>query len=292
MRKIILMYHSIKSDRVPAVLGSFAISMERFKAQILGAKARGWSFAPLSRLREPVDRDTLYITGDDGTVDWVRNVLPWCEEQGLATHTAVITGPWLENPIYPVTHRVQIALSLPNREIPQPSLTEDQTAYIDKVYHYETEPRRRYLKGACNLVLDFDEASKVLGAADFDEQCQLRKRFSTPEEYKQFTLAEVGVHTVSHRAMGMDTEDYIRKEILPCLAMLLRHDLKVTRYFTLPMRPRYIAKVEDLVQPLKKYGFHGILDSQGVWDQESYIVPRIDAKKVEEVLELEPWKGD
>ena len=198
-RKIILMYHSVESPQTPAVLGSFPISLQRFAAQIEGALAKGWRLGRLSDLREPVPADTLYVTGDDGTVDWVRNVLPWAQQRGIPTHTGVITGPWLERPIFPVTHRVQIALSLPGRQIPQPALSAEQTAYIDRVYQYETDPRRRYLKGACNLVLDFPQAAALLGEPDYDELRRLYDRFAGPREYRAFGLAEVGVHTVSHR---------------------------------------------------------------------------------------------
>jgi hypothetical protein len=245
----------------------------------------------LSRLHEPVTADTLYVTGDDGTVDWVRNVLPWCQQRGIPTHTGVITGVWRERPIYPVTHRVQIALSLPDKPVPQPILTDEQREYIDRVYRYETDPRRRYLKGACNLVMDFEQADATLGRADFDELRLLTGRFARPDEYR-FPLAEVGVHTVSHRAFGGDPETYLADEIIPCLTALLQHGLNVTGFFTLPMWPMFGATVEQLIEPLQRYGFAGILDGAGEWDGRSFIVPRIDAKNVEQTLGLPAWEGE
>jgi hypothetical protein len=36
----------------------------------------------------------------------------------------------------------------------------------------------------------------------------------------------------------------------------------------------------------------GVLDGQGEWNQECFIIPRIDAKNVEKVLGLDPWEGN
>lgn len=291
-RKLVLMYHAIKGPAAPAVAGSFPISLERFQRQIRSAARAGWRFGRLSALREPVDADTLYITGDDGTVDWALNVLPWCEQQGIPTHTALISGPWLRPPVYPVAHRLQILLTLPQRELPMPDLPAEQRAYIDRVYAYETSLRRRYLKGACNLVLDDWEARGLLGLPDVEEERLLAARFAQPEAYATFGLAEFGVHTVTHRAFAGDVSEYMAQEILPCREALLQAGLRDSGYFTLPMRPRYPAMVEQLVPALVAHGFAGVLDGTGEWDGRSFIVPRIDAKNVEQVLGLPPLEEE
>lgn len=291
MRKVILAYHSVSGRACPAVAGSFPIPIERFAAQVDGARAKGWSIGRVSQLFDPVNRDTIYITGDDGTIDWARNVLPWCEEHRIATHTAIVTGPWLDPPIYPITHRVQVVLALRNHDIPTPALTDEQIEYIDRVYSYETDPRRRYLKGACNLVLDSEEASQLLGPPLDDELRLLADRFAAPEVYQPFHYAEFGVHTVGHRALAHDVDAHVRDEILPCRTMLSYYGLRVTDVFTLPMCPRLGATVEQLVKPLTAAGFRGIFDGRGEWDQRSFVIPRIDAKHVETHLGLPPWKG-
>ena len=99
-RKVVIMYHSVSGPAAPAVLGSFPVALERLQHQVREARLHGWRFGRVSQLREPVESNTLYITGDDGTVDWAENVLPWCEAEGIPTHTAIITGPWREPPIY------------------------------------------------------------------------------------------------------------------------------------------------------------------------------------------------
>lgn len=283
------MYHSVSTPQVPGVLGSFPIPLACFEHQVQHAQAHGWGFGRVSALREPVAAHTLYITGDDGTVDWVRNVLPWCERVGIPTHTALITGPWLDEPVYPVAHRLQVLLSLPERELPTPSLIGEQRAYIDRVYAYETDPRRRYLKGACNVVFDDARSRALLGPPDVEEALLLAARFARPQEYRGYRLAELGAHTVSHQAFGGDPDAYVRDEVLPCLEALRKHDLPPTKYFTLPMRPRYPASVEQLVPALQAHGFEGVLDQAGEWDRASFVIPRIDAKNVESFLGLEAW---
>ncbi len=244
-RQVVLMYHSVSGPAAPAVVGSFPIPLERFKYQIQEARRRGWQVGRLSDLRKPVSANTLYITGDDGTVDWARNVLPWCEENGIWTHTALITGPWLDEPIYPVAHRLQILLSLPAREL--------------------------------------------LGAPDTDEVALLTARFARAEDYRGLRFAEFGVHTVTHRAFGGDAEKYMAEEVLPCAKAIRDAGLPLSRYFTLPMRPRYPATVEQLVPALRAAGFEGVLDGAGEWDRQSFVVPRIDAKNIELFFELPPW---
>jgi len=288
-RKVVLMYHSVSTPEVPAVLGSFPIPLARFVHQVRQAQARGWRFGRLSEARQPVSANTLYITGDDGTVDWAQNVLPWCERHGIPTHTALITGPWLPDPIYPVSHRLQILLSRPGWRFPVPSLTDRQRAYIDQIYAYEKDPRRRYLKGACNLVLDDAQARELLGPIDEEESRLLKARFAGPGEYRGYRYAEFGVHTVSHRAFGGDPEQYVRQEVLPCREMMLANGLRPTRYLVLPMRPQFGATVEQITPALKAAGFEGTLEAIGEWDGESFAMPRIDAKDVETFLGLDPW---
>lgn len=293
-RKIILMYHSVSGPNHPAIAGSFPISMERFKAQILGALDKGWEIKPLSNLRDPLrpNSKALFVTGDDGTIDWVANVLPWCDDNNIPTHTAIITGPWMDPPVYPVAHRLQNLLVMPGKELPLPELSVEQRDYIDRVYSYETDPKRRYLKGACNVIFDDATARNLLGQMDDSEREAMGSRFAPPIMYKQLENAEFGVHTHSHTAFAGDAELYFKEEIEFCEATMKDHDLLVSQYFTLPMRPRHPATIEQLVPVLRGRGYAGVLDGQGFWDGESFVIPRIDAKNVEKVLDLKPWNQE
>jgi peptidoglycan/xylan/chitin deacetylase (PgdA/CDA1 family) len=291
-RKLILMYHAIASTDHPAVMGSHPVSMERFKAQMTGAREQGWRFGAISRLFEPIEGDTLYVTGDDGTIDWFRNVLPWCEASGIPTHTAIITGPWARPPVYPIAHRLQIMLCLSGYQLPIPDLAPEQLEYVDRVYAYETDPRRRRLKGACNVILTDEQARALLGPPKAEEMEWLSRRFAMPEDYRPLKLAELGTHTVTHNAFSGDPQAYVDNEIMPCFRTLQEHGFSPTRVFTLPMRPRHPATVEQLIPALKQAGFLGVLDGQGQWDQQNFIIPRIDAKNVEQVLGLDAWRGD
>lgn len=291
-RKVILMYHSVSGPAQPAVLGSYPIALRRFQHQITQARSGGWRFGRISELHQPVESDTLYVTGDDGTVDWVRNALPWCEREGVPTHTAIITGPWRSEPIYPVAHRIQIMLTTPQRKLPQPALSDEQRSYIDRVYAYETNAQRRYLKGACNVVLDDPQCRALLGPPTEEESVLLKARFATPDEYQGFKLAEFGAHTVTHRAFDGDAHGYVRYEVAPSVAMLRDAGLEPTACFTLPMRPRHPTTVDELVPALQENGFDCVLDGAGEWDQANFVTPRIDAKRVEEFLKLAPYGGD
>jgi hypothetical protein len=285
------MYHSVATPRVPGVFGSMPIPLSRFQHQVRAALRCGWRFGRLSELRSRVTANTLYITGDDGTVDWARNVLPWCEQQGIPTHTALITGPWLDRPVYPVTHRLEILLTLPGRELALPDLTAEQRVYIDRIYAYERALRRRYLKGACNLVLDDAQARALLGPPDEEETRLLAARSAAPQEYKGYQWAEFGVHTVSHRAYGGAPEAYVEDEVFPCRDALVQHGLHPTRYLVLPMRPRFEVTVAQIVPALRKAGFDGTLEALGEWDGQSFAIPRVDAQNMEEYLGFEPWKA-
>lgn len=294
-RKVIVMYHSVGSARHPAVVGSFPVMMDRFKHQVRAAEAAGWAFGRVSQLFDPVERDTLYLAHDDGTSDWANNVLPWCESQQIPTHIGVITGPWLDQPIYPVTHIVQvilqtrnaaslrrIALRLANR------LSEAQIAYIDRMYHYEIDPCRRMIKGTINLIIDPQEATELIGELDQTEKHIMAERFAPPDRYRDYQMLELGVHTVRHTAMTLDVEAYRRDEIQSCAEHLAHAGLDHNAVFTLPMVPRYGASAEDLIEPLRTHGYRGMFNTQGFWNQQDFMIPRIDAVHLEKQLNLEP----
>ena len=295
-RKVVLVYHSIGSKEVPAVIGAFPISLDRFKSQINLFRINDWDIESISNIHKEVSKNTVYIMSDDGTVDWCENVLPWCEKEGIITNTALITGPWLENPIYPIAHRVQIALMMKNRKFNIPKLSNEQKSYIDKMYAHEQDETRRYVKGCCNLLFDFKDASKVL---DFNEEGYilidnkqylesdlLKQRFAKPEAYKKFKYAEYSIHTVTHKAFTGDTKDYIENEIIPCKNIILEEKLNLKDFFVLPIKPMFGAKDTDLIQPLKDIGIKGMFTNDGEWDKKSFIIERIDAKNIENYFQF------
>ncbi len=294
-KQFIVMYHSISSKENPAVVGSFPIKLDTFKKQIMIAKRLGYRFDFISNLNENINSNEkiLYITGDDGTVDWSRNILPWCEENEIPTHTGVITGPFLKNKIYPLTHLIQIILEkreiskleLLSKKLKENYLNNEQLKYINKIYEYETLEYRRIIKGAFNLILDNDKAHDLIGEFSEKEIQLLENRFEKLDYYKQFKYAEIGVHTKSHCALGTDIQWYIKEEILEAKKFLIENGLTPTKYFVSPMKPRYGSTLKMIEEELKKNGFQGILDSHhGVWDRNSFIIPRIDAKNIENIL--------
>jgi hypothetical protein len=76
-----------------------------------------------------------------------------------------------------------------------------------------------------------------------------------------------------------------KDEILESQELLIVNGLKPTKYFVSPMKPRYGATLDSITKELQKLGFNGILDSNhGIWDKNSYIIPRIDAKHMENFI--------
>jgi len=295
-KKFILMYHSVSSEKEPAVAGSFPIAIEKFIMQIRKLQKKGYKFDFISNLHKKIlaKESYIYITGDDGTVDWTRNVLPWCEQNNIPTHTGVITGPFEEKPVYPLTHLIQVILVKRNKKELEnlayrlkTHLTQEQIKYIDKIYAYESLEYRRVIKGAFNLILDQNEAYAFLGELSEVELDLLEQRFENLEYYKKFHYAEVGVHTKSHWALGKDIDSYISEEIETCKNLLLQNNLKPSKYFVSPMKPKYGASLKDIEERLFNLGYEGILDSNhGVWNRKDFIIPRIDAKYVEEFFNL------
>lgn len=295
--KVIIMYHSVSSEEVPGVIGSFPISMERFKHQISSLQSLGFKFDRISNLHNLVDENEkyIYITGDDGTVDWTRNVLPWCEENKIPTHTGIITGPFENEAIYPLAHLIQIILTVRDQRqlqrltenLRENYLNAEELEYIDKIYCYEEIEYRRIIKGAFNLILDFEEAYTLIGDLSDKELLLLKGRFEELEYYKKFEYAEVGVHTRSHWALGKETQKYIDEEIEASRKLLEEHGLNPSKYFVSPMKPKKGASLDDIATELESLGYKAILDSNhGTWDQDSYIVPRIDAKNIEEIFNI------
>ncbi|MFA5984402.1 MAG: hypothetical protein WC782_10340 [Methylococcaceae bacterium] len=294
--KLIIMYHSVSSPTIPEVVGSFPIPMARFQYQVQSAMALGYTVSPITELLQPntPGQRQLFITGDDGTVDWTRNVLPWCEANKLPSHTAIIAGPWLAQPIYPLAHLIQVILSVRSEtELEQlakqlqSAISPEALSYLQKVYAYESTEARRIIKGACNLILEPEQAYEIIGECSQQEQLCLAQRFEVPSFYQALQFADVGVHTVSHKAMGKNIEDYCSAEIDTAKKLLLKHGLKPSSVFTLPMKPRWGVSVDDLIPPLTERGYQGILYSEyALWNQHDFVVPRIDAKHVEDVLNI------
>jgi len=294
--QFILMYHSIDSPNQPAVTGSFPISMQQFTQHIMKLRDKGYEFDFISNLHQKKDKKKkyIYITGDDGTIDWTRNVLPWCEDQKIPTHTGIITGPFEEKPLYPLAHIIQVILKTRKKselenlsQRLKKSLTLAQLSYINKIYAYETIEYRKIIKGAFNLILEQHESYSILGELKPNELSLIKQRFEKLEYYKKFHFAEIGVHTKSHWALGKDVLSYINNEISPSYNLLLKNNLTPTKYFVSPMKPRYGASLKDLEEELLYLGYKGILDSNhGIWDQQDFIIPRIDAKNVEEFFQL------
>lgn len=289
------MYHSISSDEVPSVLGSFPIPFEEFKRHIFTLKKLGYKFDFISNLhKKTLDNEKIvYITGDDGTIDWTRNILPWCEKEKIPTHTGIITGPFEEKKVFPLTHLIQIILILRDEKklielcetIKKEYLTPDQQEYINKIYHYETLEYRRVIKGAFNLILEADLAYHLIGKLSDKEQKAIDERFESLDYYKQFKYAEIGVHTKSHWSLGTDIKKYVKEEIESSYNLLIKNGLTPTKYFVSPMKPRFGATLNDLEDDLKQLNYKAILDSNpGVWDQKSFIIPRYDAKNFDKIF--------
>lgn len=287
------MYHSVCGE-TKSVRGSFPITMKRFTNQINQLLARGWSCAAITDIHEEVEVPTFYISSDDGTVDWARNVLPWCEDRQLFTHTAISTGCWFKDPIYPLAHIVQVVLSTRNQidlyalaTNLKSLLSNQQLQYINAMYHYEALETRRVIKGAANLILSEEVFLEAILPLSDHEQNLLHCRFEQPNYYKNFDYALIGSHGVRHKALYADIDHYVEHEILPTLTHFKVYGISPSVFFTNPMKPESGVSLHELSSSLRDLGFKGILTCCGDWDQKDFIIPRIDAKHIEQYFGLE-----
>jgi hypothetical protein len=289
-QKLIVMFHSVNGPNRPAAVGAFPVAFDDFRLSVEQYAAAGWAFGRLSAYRHPVDRPTVYLTSDDGTSDWAANVLPWCEDMKIPTHTGLCTGIWREDPIYPLAHLVQVVLA--KRPADGLAALADTLwqrispmarQHVEACYAYETDAARRKIKGVCNLCLPPAEAMAALQPLNDDEVATLSDRFAPPKAYAGLEFAEVGVHTVSHAPLGTDLDGYMNNEVLACRDELAAAGLggQDAGWFTLPMRPQPGASLDDLLTRLKSSGFVGMLDGAmppGEMSGDDFAVRRLDAK--------------
>ncbi len=282
--KRVIVYHSIESPEFPAVEGSCPISRDRLMAQIEGLKRKGWYPAPIWRLHEDPPRPFVFITADDGTVDWLHNGLRPLDAMGIPTHTALIPGVWEGQ--WPLAHIVQIALARGKTNLPFVPTMAQEAAILEaeKAYAYEIDPGRRRFKAAVNLVLDERYAGAVLSALAM--VADITKRFAHWTDYHGLRRASFGSHGIDHSALDGDAYGYARRQALAAQIEIASKRLPTSNVFTLPMRPRPGADLKALEAELQRVRFTGMFDGAGEWDGESFVIPRIDAKKVEEAFGL------
>ena len=293
-KKFVLKYHSISSKKYPGVVGAFPITLDRFIKQINFLKKLGFKFDFISNIFKKVNQNTIYITSDDGTSDWAKNVLPYCEENNIPTHTAIISGVYEKQPIYPLTHIIQIILAIRDKSLlkklannlEKNFLSKKDIEFILKLYHYESSYERKIIKGAFNLVLEPSISLELIGELSNEEKDLLKERFIDINYLKQFKFAEVGNHTRRHLALDINTKKYIESEINPCKEFIIKNNLNYSNVLVSPMKPKQGASLSDLEIYLKDE-YIAILDSQYFkWDQKSFIIPRIDAIKIEEFFKI------
>lgn len=136
---------------------------------------------------------------------------------------------------------------------------------------------RKIIKGACNLIFDYEVAYDFIYPLTGKEKKLLVNRFERPSFYSQFTHAELGVHTVSHVALDKNLDNYLQDEIISSKNHMLSLGLQPSDIFTLPMKPKYGITSDILSTPLKKEGFKGMFTAYPeLWDGNSFSIPRVD----------------
>ena len=280
------MYHSVAGPRSQSILGSYPIEFKFFKHQIQKLRTLGYSFGSLNQLREAAqsgDR-VAFITSDDGTVDWCSNALPFLEAEGIPSHMGIISGVWEENPIYPLTHIIQIILKTRSQKELQVlaerlsiGLQDRDKKHIQDHYKYETDPVRQLIKGCFNLVLSAAEGIKKIGPISDEEKHYLEQRFVKANELRKFCHLTIGNHSKSHETLGLCAQTYFEKEVLSWEKIRKTAGLKTSNVFTLPITGKSGAPYQELALLLKSAGYEAMLTGNGVWNSLDFIVPRIDA---------------
>ncbi len=202
------------------MIGSFPIPIDRFIYQIESLLAEvGFLLRFPNFIKRLGDERRLYITSDDGTIDWSRNALTWCEKNKIPTHTAVITGPWNREPLFPLTHVIQVKLSVCSPKVLMNLQNElkiksrrKNLITLKLFMEYEKEPYRRIIKGAFNLIFQKNKAYEILGELTEIEKWHLESVFESHQNYKNFKYAEMKF-THSHNALDLDTDTYVKMQI-------------------------------------------------------------------------------
>ena len=126
-----------------------------------------------------------------------------------------------ENPIYPLTHIIQIILKTRSQKELQVlaerlsiGLQDRDKKHIQDHYKYETDPVRQLIKGCFNLVLSATEGIKKIGPISDEEKHYLEQRFVKANELRKFCHLTIGNHSRSHETLGLCAQTYFEKEVL------------------------------------------------------------------------------
>ena len=236
-KKLILMYHYI-AEEGKGLKGTYPLLDTEFASQLKELKQRNFSFEKVSKIKEPVSNNTVYITFDDSTIDQYKYAMPVLEEMNIPAHFSIITNPFEK--IFPLAHRLQLKLFEGNYPV-LPPIDREIEKKADHLYHFETG-MRRYCKYIYNIHLPFEEADKLLGPPEEKELEELKIRFMQPEHIKKinYKLFEIGCHTKSHIPLHQDYEKYFNEEIMTWEADMKKYcpDITYQKVFTFPLKKR------------------------------------------------------
>ena len=283
---IVMMYHAVSGPAHNGVKGSFPLTFKRFIAQIETLRKAGYMFGHVDDLPDAAQsgQRVAFITSDDGTVDWCENALPYLESQSIPSHLGIISGVWAPEPIYPLTHIIQIILNTRTTSALNDladqlfyRLSDQQLKYINAHYSYEKIWARRMIKGAMNLVLPNNIGQELVLPLSNEEKNLLATRFATPDQLRSFTYLSIGNHTRNHTTLDSNAQSYFSNEVLTWSINKSWPTSKISKVFTLPITGRPDASYNQLEWLLRDAGYQSMFTGSGFWDKKSFTIPRIDA---------------
>jgi peptidoglycan/xylan/chitin deacetylase (PgdA/CDA1 family) len=285
-----LMYHYVR-DR-SGWNGIHPLRPEEF-AQQIDVISRTHRIVSVDEIRKPSSKPKALITFDDGTKDQYEHAFNILRKKGVPAYFSVLSGPRMTG-IIPLVHLVHTVLSFtPDEElwaILSASCDTSNVPEESRIYHYETNPLRRYNKYVINFMLEESEARKILEPvfkSIFPDTAKFIEDFYISDsELIEMDRAgmTIGVHGHHHIPYYDDAEHYYQNEILPCKNFLEKALGIVPRWYTPPWGGgKLFEKMrQDLTPILLEQGFVGGFSTipRIIEDVNAFWFSRIDCNRL------------
>lgn len=202
-----------------------------------------------------------------------------------------MSGP-LENSRVPTFHLVHAVLNYYQEEELWNELRKMypnvESPMAHKLYHYESNLQRRYLKYALNFGLEESQGREYLvqklkniyGTMDQF----IKEMYIQPEEIREMASAgmTIGVHCVNHKPYSWPPHKFFQEEIGPCIAYLEREVGIKAKWYTPAFGggEKYHQMKQELEDMLIKV-FKGVFTTEaGVNSEPSFWLKRIDCNRI------------
>lgn len=238
MKDLIIMYHYVMEPE--QWKGSVPISPENFKKQVLWAK-KHYEIVKPEDMHKPTTKPKCIISFDDGTKDQYINAFNILRELEVPGYFTIMYGP-LKLKKIPVFHLVHTVLSYFDDQVIwneiSSKVNQDEIRSRSKIYSYETNKYRRYVKYLFNFYFEENESRIYLEEKVISIYGSLEKFiegfYISEQEILEMDNAgmSIGIHCVNHLPYGGNALEFYNKEIAPCKNYLEKLLSKEVKFYT------------------------------------------------------------